>query len=1388
MYGSNVTFTPMNGASPLSPNGHVPPVGYGSAITADQDPSDVAATSSYHHETLIETNLVASYKWTIDAFSSISDEKIVSPPFGSSDHPWQLVVYPRGSLKSSSEDDAENDQVGRFLSCFLRPLKTLREIEEGEDWFRPVRRFTIRVHKPRQQPERPSYGYSEEDDQQPEESFSYTISPSHPLADEIPEDVLVQDTSVDTEFNGFAASVPGWGFTTLLPLEDQLPLALDPNTGSLTLSACVESLPTVPWTTQTYSWAIPGIQNEIDSQISTLVSPAFGPPNAQWTIHLNPEYSSQTVSAFLQPSLSPAELDSPNWTRSISSFTLKIQSPQSEYGYTHSPSHVSSKTLTGGYTFSAPDNLSTGWPGMLRLDQIAGCVDSHGIFRVDVEVTWISSSAVVTHQAAGTSSVMNAVGLSVTNGISEEEVQERLAKVEAEWETKMQALVLEKQNLSVEIVELEANVSATQAELSKEADKVSDLKVELSTSRDKEQALAEMEERVKVFKARVALLRAGFEDGVETRHGGDDGSDVHDSPAPSKVGLHLIYSDEEKKEDNFFVLKARVLKLEADLATAHELARTQKAQLVDARIFGASDRPMSPTVHRRMSFISECPDGPLAVAEVLENVTQELEAARQSLDEFYNRGAYSHDVAAQVTEKSAALADTSMLYAELSLTRASLFDSCFHHEPHNFPTQNPNSQVSVMIYEIEQLMAEVDHQSAYLKPQAYGQHQYPQQGGYSPYANSNQMAMSPSQYAQSLSINTQQQQQQYQSTESLTKIHELELQIEHFKTQSEMLAAELASKNRLDQLKAQGIFEANSPGFPASVMSSPGGARGIMKFGSTGAVHARGRGDMYPEPWTPVGKDGGPVSAAELSKMLASLQQSSSTRNFVSATLFLVTLLATTFVSYATLHVHCHPSSTQANSLLCQTTVPIYNSLSVAWHTAAQKFVSDVVPYTSNTLSSATQSTLHVLDQVDKKVKKDWERAERERVAKIAMEKEKWELEKQAKEAQLKLDLLEQKKMEELRLREKNLIEKWESERKAKDEKVEAERKAKEEAARKQLDEWIENEKRKAAEKMKLDVVRAPLNQDLPEVVRKEEEANTVVAESSIPVVSVTASSVSKTTTSSSSTSSSISSNTAAASTSVSSSASTVIAVPTNSIEGSDKPSAPIPTASSDIPIPVTSASAAAPVQTSKIAVPAPPPKRAGPPPIVPPPPVVPPRVSVASSIISSAPVSSSSTVSSVAEPTPEVIVEPATDIKVEELQEELPTPVVDVPAVNKEVENAVPVPAPSVEVVESNEHIAASKDAVSSDEPTIVVTSKETIAITSVITAEPIIVQATSPVAVPTPTPTVTEVVVKPEGPVIEANAEVILENDAIAEIPPEEVESSSPSEKEPIPGENDA
>ncbi|KAI8613156.1 hypothetical protein BC830DRAFT_503420 [Chytriomyces sp. MP71] len=978
MFGSNMSIPTIqeapgsNGIShqQISHSNIQQPASYNSNIIGFGSDQDLSLT---HQESWVSTNLVASYKWTIENFHSITDEKIVSPPFGSLDHPWQMVVYPRG---------AHNDQV--YLSAFLRPLKTLPEVTAADDWERSVRRFTMRVHKPASD----INGYTLYSSTEPEETFSYTIPPSHqPTGPDgeyvLPDDVLLQDTSLETEFGGFSHSVPGWGFTNLMHLDEFLPVAVDAQSGSLILSASVESTVTVPCHTQSFSWAIPQLA-EHTSRSGTLQSPAFGPPACPWTIQLRVDADASLLGGFLQPVLTAGELVYPRWTRAISSFTLKIQSPQGEFGYTHSPAHVNVKTLTGGFVFR-DGSESTGWPGLLALDQVSGCADSEGTVRLDVEVTWAGRDV----PAVGGDVVVAGAGDVAASGVSEAELARQLQEMELVWDARVRSTELERDSFAGKAASLEEEVIAASDAISKEVERVKQVKAELDASRETESELGSMKLKVSQAKAKIAALRAYFEDGAILRKHQD--------------GLLHVYSPHHK-ESNMFLLKSQIANLEAELESAREVIRQNHNTMFDMKLFPGSQRPGSPPMGhaRRMSVMSESPEGAISVQDALENGRAELENARQSLDDFAHRGDYSPDAGGQLVERSAFRADIGMVFAELSLACASLLDSAYHLEPEQLPTFDRGSTVALLAAEMEELLLSVEAQLSQLRLpfSAYG---YATSQSFSPVSASQRLSQSVG--------------------------REVELQVERLRMQNEMLQEELKGYKR----REQNPFDVSDPAFIQSMMSSPTMRQGLTKSVSVSQL-AKGRGDVYPEPWTPVDVHGGPVSAVELAKILSQLETSKK-QSLFSALFVTAFLLITSFMSYAALNVHC-TATLHADSLLCATAVPIAASLSNAWHTAAERFVIDVVPATSGAVGVVQKQALRAMDQRERRVKlerdrMERERVERERLAQVVVEQEEALRLRAAaaeKEQMEKLERWEAEKAAEFAKREREMRERFEAE------------------------------------------------------------------------------------------------------------------------------------------------------------------------------------------------------------------------------------------------------------------------------------------------------------------------------------------------------------------------
>ncbi|KAI8801261.1 hypothetical protein BJ742DRAFT_779489 [Cladochytrium replicatum] len=295
------------------------------------------------------TRMVAQYTWPIMNYLSQPDEKLVSPVFGPPEHRWQMVAYTKGV----------SDGRDRYLGVFVRPLRNDKEEAAGDAWSRPIVNFSIKILRGA--------------------------------------DVIASDTSAET-FTAFDARVPGWGFTTLYDLA-QISNALTYD-GTLTVLAevCWETL--VPATSLTYSWTVPQFQDQANRIAlaeaaaapgqppqQQLMSYVFGPPDRTWQLYLFPNGDKDArgtwLSCFLHVVPSAAERSLSRWTRSVTSFSLRIRRANA----TDPLDSVSSKTLTGGYIFS-PGSVSCGWTQMFELARLQEAIDWYGGLTMDVEVVW----------------------------------------------------------------------------------------------------------------------------------------------------------------------------------------------------------------------------------------------------------------------------------------------------------------------------------------------------------------------------------------------------------------------------------------------------------------------------------------------------------------------------------------------------------------------------------------------------------------------------------------------------------------------------------------------------------------------------------------------------------------------------------------------------------------------------------------------------------------------------------------------------------------------------------------------------------------------------------------------------------------------------------------
>ncbi|KAJ3097618.1 hypothetical protein HDU97_004708 [Phlyctochytrium planicorne] len=334
--------------------------GYWNSSTGAENSYDATAVQAVEAAVTTDSvvsQLSASFEWTIDDFLALTEDKLISQPFGGLDWRWQMVLYPKGAGGAHSH-----------LSCFLRPLRNLEELSAGNAWSRPILNFNIKVMKGTAS----SGSYAD--------NFAYMPSA---VDNGTPKEVLVEDTSASS-FTGFHSALPAWGFTDLLELT-RINEAVSPN-GSITISATVSADISTQWTTCSYPWTIPTF--DMNALVGDYYSPVFGNSDMQWCMVM--ARSGDDISLHLQPVLSDDEryLESA-WKRSISSLKLKIRSAEQlegSYEDLKAVSYAVVKSITGGFTFT-PEAMTSGWPKFIDVNKFSSIMEASGSITVEAEVT-----------------------------------------------------------------------------------------------------------------------------------------------------------------------------------------------------------------------------------------------------------------------------------------------------------------------------------------------------------------------------------------------------------------------------------------------------------------------------------------------------------------------------------------------------------------------------------------------------------------------------------------------------------------------------------------------------------------------------------------------------------------------------------------------------------------------------------------------------------------------------------------------------------------------------------------------------------------------------------------------------------------------------------------
>ncbi|KAJ3035043.1 hypothetical protein HDV00_004369 [Rhizophlyctis rosea] len=638
-------------SAPIPTPSHLPTTTVSSGVGPTYVPDDSADVGGTYIAVPVSTKLFASYTWTVHGFHQITDEKLVSPPFGPADWRWQLVLYPKGA----------GNGEGTHVSGFLRPLRSEAEIAAGDEWVRPMKEFSFRVRR---------------------------AVPGSPVIagvgapPDVTDDYLVMDTSDPAAFNGFSATRTGWGFPELLDL-NSLSEAVTYD-GTLTIEADVVGDQTVDWAMYQYQWEIPSFLQLTEDE--TLSQP-FGTSDCQWRlkIHRQGDKDGQGthLSAYLVPERTERELALGSvWTRPIVSLTVKM--------WAANPSEVLvSKTLTGGYIFSE-DNLTSGWSQLCELSVLNDVLDYYGTLSLQAEVVWNPAFASPGTQVGKARDSLALVNVEVPHlrraveALRDEldsakgelvNVRSELSASSNERSASQQEVAIlrsqleeskgETEALRISLAESEARVkllakwegkhAMAQKDLAEvrirleEMDKMKEqlaaAKQELQNVRNVQDAGDSLKVKLGKIKARIVSIRAGMEDDAELSQ---------DTLAEGQENTEEL--DAQKLKAQLIETQAKLAQTEADLvATQVQLEQKERA-MTDAAIFA----PMG------MDQPAETDETP-TLQSALEAVRNELLVAQTVLEDT--------NFPPTEAERASASAEVAMVMAELDVARATLVEA-----------------------------------------------------------------------------------------------------------------------------------------------------------------------------------------------------------------------------------------------------------------------------------------------------------------------------------------------------------------------------------------------------------------------------------------------------------------------------------------------------------------------------------------------------------------------------------------------------------------------------------------------------------------------------------------------------------------------------------------
>ena len=563
--------------------------------------------------TSVESQVYVSYLWTIPAIQSVVEDKLVSPAFGPRDWSWQAVLYPNGVAAN----------IGTLSGAFIRPIRNDLELLANEDWQRPIESFTFRVKRQRE--------VDQDDNSASEFLFSQTSEYS---------------------FTGFSAEQSGWGFQDFypLPLPDD---AIDPQDGSLHVVIDVSGTQTVPTSTVAYEYRLNELHvSHMDS--APAFSLPFGPRDCSWVVEFHRLVGeANQMAVYIRPVLSEFEKSLGSlWSRQISTLVVQFLDPQSKQV-------LGSKSLTGGFIFSAKDNERAGWDQFWSPQDFTNNGSPESVL-LHVTVTWDSLELAKSTRVGKIKTALSLKNDSAHRINDNSALQGQLDQLQAVLQSKIvevEQASYRTQAFKERLAIVEANLEETQQSLTETVkyndevdllrERVAIMTEELQFARKEQEMKDELHITLKDVKARLLKTRLSLENSSETQYDFEE-----ENVKPEDLKAELL------------VRKQQIAQLEFELAKSNAALSQNHRQTVDESLSVAiehSEPPGSPTPDEK-------------IANALETAANETYVANTALSEVHSKLSVM-DADVPRSERASMVAELAIIQCGLDVAYASLFEA-----------------------------------------------------------------------------------------------------------------------------------------------------------------------------------------------------------------------------------------------------------------------------------------------------------------------------------------------------------------------------------------------------------------------------------------------------------------------------------------------------------------------------------------------------------------------------------------------------------------------------------------------------------------------------------------------------------------------------------------